>query len=121
MHSPCPKQSGSNCPGPCTYNNLQELQSFLGLLNYYGKFIPNLSTIIHPINELLQADRKQKWSVELAEAFELAKMQLTFSQLLTHYDPSIPIQTAADVSAYMYILRRNRKAHRIHILHLDSK
>ena len=34
--------------------NLQELWSFLGLLNYYGKFIPNLSTIIHPLNNLLQ-------------------------------------------------------------------
>ena len=29
-------------------HNLQELRSFLGLLNYYGKFIPNLATVIHP-------------------------------------------------------------------------
>ena len=83
-----------------TPTNLQELRSFLGLLNYYGKFIPNLATILHPLNELLQADRRWKWSEECAEAFQLAKKQLASSQLLTHYDPSLPIQMAADASAY---------------------
>ena len=34
--------------------NVQELRSFLGLLNYYGKFIRNLATILHPLNQLLQ-------------------------------------------------------------------
>jgi hypothetical protein len=33
--------------------NLQELRSPLGLINYYGKFIHNLSTILHPLNHLL--------------------------------------------------------------------
>ena len=28
--------------------NTQELRSFLGMLNYYGRFVPNLSTILHP-------------------------------------------------------------------------
>ena len=39
--------------------NVQELRSFLGLLNYYGKFIRNLSSILHPLNRLLQV--QQKW------------------------------------------------------------
>lgn len=34
-----------NAPVP---KNVQELRSFLGLLNYYGKFIPNLATILPP-------------------------------------------------------------------------
>ena len=38
--------------------NIQELRSFLGLLNYYGKFIPNLSTTVHPLNCLLQHKKK---------------------------------------------------------------
>ena len=80
--------------------NIQELRSFLGLLNYYGKFIPNLATIIHPMNELLQVDRKWNWSEECTKAFELAKTQLTSRQLLTHYDPSLQIYMAADASAY---------------------
>ena len=36
------------------HENVSELRSFLGLLNYYDKFIPNLATITHPLNHLLQ-------------------------------------------------------------------
>ena len=39
-----------DAPSP---TNVQELQSFLGLLNYYRKFIANLSTLIRPLNKLL--------------------------------------------------------------------
>ena len=41
-----------------TPKNVTELRSFLGLLNYYGRFIPNLTTMIHPLNELLRKDVK---------------------------------------------------------------
>ena len=34
--------------------DVTELRSFLGLLNYYGWFIPNLSSQLHPLNELLR-------------------------------------------------------------------
>ena len=39
-------------------DNLQQLRSFLGLLNSYGKFIPNLATIVHPLNKLLLHNAK---------------------------------------------------------------
>ena len=42
--------------------NVQELHSFLDLMNYYGKFLPNLSTILHPLNNLLQQGKTWKWS-----------------------------------------------------------
>ncbi len=45
-----------NAPQP---RNVQELRSFLGLLNYYGKFIPNLASILSPLNHLLQT--KHRW------------------------------------------------------------
>ena len=34
--------------------NVSELQSFLGLVTFYGKFVPNLSTVAHPLFELLK-------------------------------------------------------------------
>ena len=79
--------------------NLQELL-FLGLLNYYCKFISNLATILHPLNALLQADRKWEWSQECEEAFQVAKDKLTSAEVLTHYNPALPINLAADASAY---------------------
>ena len=71
--------------------NVQELRSFLGLLNYYGHFIQNLSRIIN---------HKQEWTQECQEAFSEAKKQLTSSDVLTHYDPDLPINMSADASAY---------------------
>ena len=37
-----------------TPKNQHELHSFLGLVHYYCKFIPNLATLLHPLNELLK-------------------------------------------------------------------
>ena len=87
-----------NAPKPI---NVQQLRSFLGLVNYYyGKFIPNLATLLHPLNGFLRADRKWKWSPECDKAFQDAKDQLTSAKVLTHYNPTLPIVTAADASAY---------------------
>ncbi len=37
--------------------NIQELRSFLGLINYYAKFIPNLASCLHPLYNLLRVAR----------------------------------------------------------------
>ena len=80
--------------------NINELRSFLGLINYYGKFIPNAATILNPLNNLLHKDTKWKWLKEYQSSFNLAKEKLTPSKVLTHYTPSLPIQMAGDASAY---------------------
>ena len=79
---------------------MQQLRSFLGLTNYYGKFIPNLATLLDPLNSLLQAKKKWKWTSECAKAFQAAKEQIISASVLTHYDPTLPITLAADASAY---------------------
>ena len=83
-----------------TPKSVQELRSFLGLLNYYGKFIPNLATLIHPLNKLLCKDQIWQWSKACDESFKLAKEKLISPNLLVHYDPSRPIKLAGDASAY---------------------
>lgn len=50
--------------------NVTGLRSFLGLLNYYGKFVTNLSTLLHPLHQLLQADTPCKWSQQCVDAFK---------------------------------------------------
>ena len=79
--------------------NVQQLRSFLGLINYYGKFIPNLSTLLHPLNSLLQSNKKWCWSTECSKAFQNAKKQLTSACVLTHFNPNLQIALAADASA----------------------
>ena len=84
-------------PAPKT---VPELRSFLGLINYYGKFIPNAATILHPLNELLRKESKWKWSRKCQSSFEQAKEALVSSKVLVHYNPSLPIRMAGDASAY---------------------
>ena len=86
-----------DAPAP---RNVTELRSFLGLLNYYGKFIQNLSTLIHPLNQLLQKDVPYTWSEVHEDAFLEAKQALLSTTVLAHYDPQLPLFVAADASAY---------------------
>ena len=86
-----------DAPSP---QNVTELRSFLGLLNYYGKFISQSATIMHPLNALLCKNVKWRWTPQCQESFEQAKRALSSSSLLIHYDPALPIRLAADASAY---------------------
>ena len=63
--------------------NLTELRAYLGLVNYYGKFLPNLAAKTHPLNKLLRKEQKWVWDKTCEEAFHWSKTAL-----------------AADASAY---------------------
>ena len=80
--------------------NVPELRSFLGLLNYYGRIIPNLATMINPLNQLLRRGSTWLWTKSCQEAFESAKEKLVSPNVLVHYDSTRPIRLAADASAY---------------------
>ena len=80
--------------------NPTELKSFLGMLNFYGKFIPNLSSILEPLHSLLRKDVVWKWEVEQQEAFDKAKNQLQSSDVLVHYDPEKELVVSCDASPY---------------------
>ena len=43
---------------PAPTNYVKELQAFLGMLNYYACYLPNLSTVLAPLHELLSKDCK---------------------------------------------------------------
>ena len=83
-----------------TPQNKQELRSFLGLIHYYGKFIPRLSTLLHPLNELLQTGKPWSWTSDCEKAFTAAKEKLSAAPILAHYDPTVPLRLASDASAY---------------------
>lgn len=58
---PNPKKIEAICEAP-TPNDVTQLKSFLGMLNYYGKFIPNLSIILHPLHALLRKGITWDWN-----------------------------------------------------------
>ena len=62
--------------------NPTELKSFLGILNFYGKFMPDLATTLEPLHVLLRKDTCWKWGTEQQGAFEKAKNRLQSSDVL---------------------------------------
>ena len=56
--------------------NADEVCAFLGLLNYYGRFIPSFSDLMHPIQKLLKKNVKFEWTEECDKAFKTAKETL---------------------------------------------
>lgn len=84
-----------NAPPP---KDVKDVRSFLGLVNYYNKFLPNLATVIQPLNQLLGRESKWNWSKDCEKAFLKAKEMITSDQVLTHYDPNLPLRLACDAS-----------------------
>ena len=78
--------------------NVSELRSFLGTVNYYGSFIPDLATKLASLNQLLQKGTKFHWSKDCQAAFQSVKQCLCTAPVLAHYDPKIPLVIACDAS-----------------------
>lgn len=83
---------------------IEEIQSFLGLLNYIGKWIPNLATLTEPFRKLLRLKLNGKvnineyWTIEQQSSFESLKMKLSDIKTLAFYDPMDRTQVIADAS-----------------------
>lgn len=80
--------------------NVRELQAFLGLFNYYGRFIPHQSTVLAPLYRLLREGVTWRWTEAENSVFIKCKNLLTSDRVLAHYDPSLPLTLACDASAY---------------------
>lgn len=80
--------------------NLSEIRAFTGMINYYGRFIPNLSTILRPLNALLRKDTSFIWSKECEAAFCQAKEAFISNRVLVYFNPRLPLVLATDASSY---------------------
>ncbi|UYV65505.1 hypothetical protein LAZ67_3004542, partial [Cordylochernes scorpioides] len=78
--------------------NISELRSFLGLVNYYGKFIPNLPDLLRPLHELLHKNNCWSWTKECEEAIEKCKSSITSERVFVPYDTTLPLFLATDAS-----------------------
>nr|XP_033960387.1 uncharacterized protein K02A2.6-like [Pseudochaenichthys georgianus] len=83
-----------------TPSNVTELKAYLGLLNYYNKFLPSLSTILAPVHKLLKKDTKWQWEDAQQTVFEKSKDMMQSAEVLVHYDPEKDIVLSCDASPY---------------------
>ncbi|KAK3767415.1 hypothetical protein RRG08_032091 [Elysia crispata] len=77
-----------------TPRNTQELRSFLGLINFYGKFIPNVSQVLAPLYQLLRQGQRWCWS----KAFSKIKSVLSLDKVLVHFKSENEIVLVCDAS-----------------------
>ena len=86
-----------DCPRPQSTN---QLRSFSCMVNYYGKFVPNISTINGPLYDLTKKDVKFIWTANHQMAFDSLKQALVSDKVLSHYDQTKRLGVSADASAY---------------------
>ena len=86
-----------NAPTP---KDVSQLRAFLGMLNYYHRFLPDVATVLEPLHELLRKGTAWKWNSEQQEAFESAKELLQSAKLLVHFNPDLELIIASDASNY---------------------
>ena len=97
--SPDPEklQAVKNIPQP---TDISQLRAFLGAINWYGTFIPQLKDIRGPLDGMLCKGEKFSWTQERVTAFNRLKQALHSNLALVHYDEKLPVVVAADASSY---------------------
>ncbi|XP_057298423.1 uncharacterized protein K02A2.6-like [Hydractinia symbiolongicarpus] len=80
--------------------NVTQLKAYLGMLNYYNRYLPNLSAMIEPLHRLLRKGTTFHWKTEQEKAFTESKALLYKAPLLTHFDPQRSILVSCDASPY---------------------
>ena len=78
--------------------NITELQEFLGLVTYLSPFIPGLSTLTAPLQELLKKDTDFIWNHTYDTIFEWIKEAVISDTTLRYFDPSLPVTIQVDAS-----------------------
>jgi hypothetical protein len=75
-----------------------EVRSFLGLVNYSARFIPDLSIVSAPLRELTRKNSVFRWGKSEQESFDELKKRLASAETLGYYDKNAPTKVIADAS-----------------------
>ena len=78
----------------------QQLQSFLGMVNYMGTFMPNLSHHTEPLRAMLKKDNVFHWEDQQTRSFQQVKTLIAKANttLLRYYDRNLLVTVQADAS-----------------------
>ena len=79
---------------------VKQVRSFLGMCNYYRKFVKDYAKIAQPLNDLLKKDLKFVWTKACEQAFRSLKGALTSAPILAFPDFSKPFIVSTDASDF---------------------
>jgi len=73
-------------------HDVSSLSSFLGSVQFYGKFLPPpASTVAEPLHRLTCKGVPWRWESEDDRAFQRLKALLSSDKVLVHFDPTLPV------------------------------
>ncbi|KAI8506116.1 hypothetical protein Bbelb_164690 [Branchiostoma belcheri] len=75
-----------------------EVRSFLGLVHYVAKFVPDLATLVEPLQKLTRKGVEFKWNSEQEESFKRLKEKITSTETLAYFAPTGKTRIVADAS-----------------------
>ena len=70
-------------PNRVTARTRKEIQSFLGVVNFVRRFVPNFAEIIRPITHMLKKDSVIEWTVDEKVSFDDIKKAISQAPVLT--------------------------------------
>ena len=80
-------------------NSVNELQRFLGMITYVGKFIPNLAEITSPLRTLLKKEVEFKLEKPQLDAIGKLKLLVTTTACLKIFNPNLQTRLKIDASS----------------------
>ena len=80
---------------------IKDVQKFLGLANYYRRFVKDFAEIARPMHRLVQKQEKWNWGSEQEEAFGKLKRIFTSEPVLAALDLDKEMRVEADASDYV--------------------
>ena len=82
--------------------NPKEVKQFLGLVDYYRKFVPRFTNISRVLTHLTKKDVEFKWIPECENCFQILKEFLQQAPILKYPDPQTSYTLYTDASKYAY-------------------
>ncbi|XP_054154595.1 uncharacterized protein LOC128953145 [Oppia nitens] len=79
---------------------VRDVQSFLGLANYYRVFVQDYAFVAEPLTNLLRKDVKFNWDIKCQKAFDELKNRLITAPILAQYQEGAPIEIFTDACGY---------------------
>ena len=80
-------------------DTVKGLQEFVGMINFYHRFVPNAASILQPLYSATASKSKDlQWSDAMVQAFQNAKEALANATMLTHPRCNAPTSLTVDAS-----------------------
>src|SRR5258708_281412 len=117
---PVKVQGVTDWPQPA---KVKDVQSFIGFMNFYQRFICDFSEIAHPLHVLTRKLKDWSWGAAKQQAFDALKSAITSTPMLTFPSKSGPFHLECNASNFAMgaVLPQQQEDRLFHLIGFMSK